>query len=354
MKYQRKLQVFISSTFSDLIRERQVAVSAILENGHIPAGMELFAAGDEEQMQVIRRWIGQSDIFLLLLGKRYGSIEPESGKSYTQLEYEFAIEKKIPFFAIVLSEAFINTKVKNGEGLETLIEKTNTDKFNKFYNLVTSKMCSFAEDQKDIKLKIWQSIKDLEFRYEFNGWVSAQQIPDNAKALENITSLANRVTSLQDENNLLKEKINTLELLDKKKEEYSGRTFEELVNLLSSTKIKLKRTNQKEFELNLLYALNQLSSTLVAGVSNAVSSSDSETQIFYEIARPLAVYGIMQNDKVPSSVEWKRFVLSDLGKRFLYELRTTPGILKSKQIPTKKAKSTSKPPSTQTKSRETA
>ena len=81
MKFQRKLQIFISSTYTDLIRERQVAVSAILENGHIPAGMELFAAGDEEQMQVIRRWIDNSDIFILLLGKRYGSIESKSKKS---------------------------------------------------------------------------------------------------------------------------------------------------------------------------------------------------------------------------------------------------------------------------------
>jgi len=42
----RKLQVFVSSTFSDLIKERQAAVEAILTAGHIPAGMELFTAGD--------------------------------------------------------------------------------------------------------------------------------------------------------------------------------------------------------------------------------------------------------------------------------------------------------------------
>jgi hypothetical protein len=53
----RKLQVFISSTYSDLKEERQAAVEAILKAGHIPAGMELFTAGDKSQMTTIERWI---------------------------------------------------------------------------------------------------------------------------------------------------------------------------------------------------------------------------------------------------------------------------------------------------------
>lgn len=46
----KKLQVFVSSTFIDLKSERQAAVEAILKAGHIPAGMELFTAGDECQL----------------------------------------------------------------------------------------------------------------------------------------------------------------------------------------------------------------------------------------------------------------------------------------------------------------
>jgi len=46
---EKKLQVFVSSTYTDLIEERQAAVEAILSSGNIPAGMELFAAGDESQ-----------------------------------------------------------------------------------------------------------------------------------------------------------------------------------------------------------------------------------------------------------------------------------------------------------------
>jgi len=49
----RKLQVFISSTYQDLINDRQAAVSAILKGGYIPAGMELFTSGDKSQMEII-------------------------------------------------------------------------------------------------------------------------------------------------------------------------------------------------------------------------------------------------------------------------------------------------------------
>ena len=49
-----KFQIFVSSTYIDLTDERQAAVEAILKAGHIPAGMELFTAGDESQLTTIK------------------------------------------------------------------------------------------------------------------------------------------------------------------------------------------------------------------------------------------------------------------------------------------------------------
>ena len=81
MNNPKKYQIFVSSTFTDLIAERQSAVEAILKAGHIPAGMELFTSTNKSQWEVIKRWINESDIYMLILGGRYGSVEPESGKS---------------------------------------------------------------------------------------------------------------------------------------------------------------------------------------------------------------------------------------------------------------------------------
>jgi Domain of unknown function (DUF4062) len=113
MPQRKKLQIFVSSTYSDLKEEPQAAVEAILTAGHIPAGMELFAAGDESQMDTIKRRINDSDVYLLILGGRYGSIEPISKKSYIQLEYEYAVERAKPLFAVVIDDAPLRIKLGN-------------------------------------------------------------------------------------------------------------------------------------------------------------------------------------------------------------------------------------------------
>jgi nucleoside 2-deoxyribosyltransferase len=132
----RKFQVFISSTYRDLLKERQTAVQAVLDAGHIPAGMELFAAGDEAQLAVIKRWIDESDIYMLILGVRYGTPEPTSKKGYTHVEYEYAAAQGKPVFAVYLAEAPFNDRVK-----ELAIELANEDRkgYATFRDLVKSK-----------------------------------------------------------------------------------------------------------------------------------------------------------------------------------------------------------------------
>ena len=44
---EKRYQVFISSTFRDLVQERQEVLKAVLEIDHMPAGMELFPASDD-------------------------------------------------------------------------------------------------------------------------------------------------------------------------------------------------------------------------------------------------------------------------------------------------------------------
>src|ERR1043165_1154541 len=110
---QRKLQIFVSSTYEDLIPARLSAMEAILKAGHIPAAMEQFSPGEETAWKAIRNWIDQSDAFILILGGRYGSIEPRSGKSYIELEYEYAVERGKPLFSVVIKESHHEQRVKH-------------------------------------------------------------------------------------------------------------------------------------------------------------------------------------------------------------------------------------------------
>lgn len=171
---QKKIQIFVSSTYTDLKIERQAAVEAILSSGHIPAGMELFSAGDESQMSVIERWIDESDVYLLILGGRYGSIEKDSGKSYIQLEYEYAIKMGKPLFSLVITERALEEKIKS-EG-SSVIEKENSKELNLFRSNVLNNLVKFWDDKKDIKLAIHETISDFLYRKELVGWIRRDDI----------------------------------------------------------------------------------------------------------------------------------------------------------------------------------
>jgi hypothetical protein len=193
-----KLQIFISSTYQDLIQERQAAVEAILKSGNIPAGMELFTAGNKSQWEVIQRWISDSDIYMIILGGRYGSIEPNSGLSYTELEYDFAVNSGKPYFAVVINEDALNGRVK-ALGSD-IIEKDSQDKLNSFRAKVLNKMSSFFADHKDVKLAVLETIPQLASEYELTGWVRATEIPDTK-------ALAEELSRLHAENRELREKL---------------------------------------------------------------------------------------------------------------------------------------------------
>jgi Domain of unknown function (DUF4062) len=75
----------------DLVDERRAVTEVILSMGHIPVGMELFEAGNEDQWSYIKNRILEVDYYLLIMAERYGSIGP-GGISYTEMEYRYAIE----------------------------------------------------------------------------------------------------------------------------------------------------------------------------------------------------------------------------------------------------------------------
>lgn len=218
--FRKKLQIFVSSTYTDLIEERQAAVQAILEAGHIPAGMELFAAGDETQMKVIRRWIDESDVYLLILGTRYGSVEPASRKSYTHLEYEYAVATKKPRFAVVLdpSAADERRKTAGRKG----VDPENPLPLRKFVKQVTANaIVKFWKTSAEIKLAIFQTLPEFARRPEIKGWVPGDQAV-------NVGPLAEEVARLSKENAELRKILAEAG----PEHRFDGLTFDELKRLL--------------------------------------------------------------------------------------------------------------------------
>lgn len=96
----KRYQVFVSSTYADLREERSRVIQTLMEMDCIPAGMELFPAADEEQWAFIKRVIDDCDYYVLIIGGRYGSTTPE-GVSYTEKEYDYALEKGLKVVAFI-------------------------------------------------------------------------------------------------------------------------------------------------------------------------------------------------------------------------------------------------------------
>lgn len=174
----KKYQVFLSSTYEDLKEERAEVIKAMLSRNYIPVGMEYFPAADDDQMTIIKELIDDCDYYVLILGGRYGSIEPKSGKSYTQLEYEYAVKKEVPISAFYF---------KNKDDLAVFKTDKNQKKAEKlisFEKLVISRStCQSWSNADNLASSVSLSL-DYQIKHKFRaGWIRADTItPDEANS----------------------------------------------------------------------------------------------------------------------------------------------------------------------------
>lgn len=160
----KKYQVFVSSTFTDLKDERQSVSRAILNLGHIPAGMELFPATDTDQLSFIKKVIDDCDYYLLIIGGRYGSVTDE-GLSYTELEYQYAVESKKPVLAFLHADT---TELKS-----KLVESDpkKMEKLESFGNIVkTGRIVEFWTSIENLESKALVALTNAFNEYPQTGW----------------------------------------------------------------------------------------------------------------------------------------------------------------------------------------
>ena len=106
----RRIDVFISSTSIDLPEYRQVVKDAILELGFFPSGMENWPVSGENPVELCRRMVNNSEIYIGIYAHRYGwRPDGYDGKSITELEYDWAGEvtwdgKPIPRLCFIMKD----------------------------------------------------------------------------------------------------------------------------------------------------------------------------------------------------------------------------------------------------------
>lgn len=309
----KRLQVFVSSTFKDLQEERQAAVEAILRAGHIPAGMELFSAGNDSQWTTICRWIDASDVYLLILGGRYGTLHPTLKLSYTQLEFDYAVEHGKPVFSVVMSPARLDEKVKS-RGKDVL-ELDNPALYQAFREPVLARMCTFFDDVKDIKLSIASTIKDFEGMYSFSGWVSGADVASSEALEKDIARLAAENARLIQTNAKLERDM----LLAKSKIVFD---YAAIKGALSGIVISVPASivgEPNDFKTSALRCFSVYKDDLVVGVENAYEMSETAKFLFFTLAPRLATFGLVETVKITGS-RIQRFCTTASGREFLGRL----------------------------------
>ncbi|MFT5296399.1 MAG: hypothetical protein ACI9YH_002419 [Colwellia sp.] len=160
----KKHQVFVSSTYIDLIDERKELVQALLELDCIPAGMEMFPASNEDQWSLIKRVIDECDYYVLIIGNRYGSLG-EDGVSYTEKEYEYAVATGVPTLSFIHSEPE-NVAIKNSE-----LDADKRAKLDAFKSKVQKKLVKYYNSPEDLGGKVSRALVQLISRVDRPGWI---------------------------------------------------------------------------------------------------------------------------------------------------------------------------------------
>lgn len=177
MNNRRKFSIFISSTYEDLKKERQALMGVALENNLIPVGMEQFHAAPTSQWNVITKMIDECDFYLLIIGGRYGSIDEETGISYTEKEYKYAKTKGLPVLVLIKeSSAIAESEKDTGDDKYDKMEKL--DEFRKKVKNDGNTVDFFTELDR-LKYAASQAFKNvINYADDNAGWVRYRDVVD--------------------------------------------------------------------------------------------------------------------------------------------------------------------------------
>lgn len=188
----KRYQVFVSSTYSDLQNERQKVMHTLMNMNCIPVGMEFFPSTDEEQFSYIKRVIDDSDYYVLIVGGRYGSLS-EEGISYTEMEFNYAKEKNIPIIAFLHKNM---DDIPLGKSEKDESKRKMLENFRK--KVSTGRLVSFWTNIDELCGQVAVSISQTIINDPAIGWIRAN-LQTNVESLQELNMLRKELASAKTE-----------------------------------------------------------------------------------------------------------------------------------------------------------
>jgi hypothetical protein len=190
---EKRYQVFLSSTYKDLINERDRMLRELARFNYIAAGMEYFPAIDEEQYEYIKAIIDDSDFYVIVVAGRYGTLAPD-GLSYCEKEYNYALERGLPVISLLHSDVDSLPASKQEKTPEV---RSQLDAFRR--RLADRRLAAFWKDETELCLALVGSLAATAKRHPRLGWVRGSE--------RSVEDLLRRIVDLEEENTSLKSTI---------------------------------------------------------------------------------------------------------------------------------------------------
>jgi hypothetical protein len=296
---EKKFQIFISSTYIDLVDERNTITQYILEMGNIPVGMEMFSAADVEQWKIIQKHIEESDYYIVLVAHRYGS-QTDEGTSYTEKEYDYAISKGIPVLGFIIDKNayWDHSKCDN-----------NKDKLENFKTKIQQKMVKFWSNKDDLAGKVALSLGKIFSSSPRPGWIRNLNVSHGESF-----QVTEEIVRLSKENNEYRDKIKNLEAKLQQTED-DNKLIKELSNIHYKVAFYYKHLSgwQDEIDETLLILFYYLAPELVHEATEEEISKIIAINCCEQDKYPT----LRENNPIPTNIRAK--ILSDL---FLHGLIT--------------------------------
>jgi hypothetical protein len=308
-----KYQIFVSSTFRDLEEERRVVIEQILNLGHIPVGMELFQAGDDTQWHYIKERILECDYYIVIVAERYGSQGPD-GKSYTQMEYEFAIANDVPVAAFLLHDDARKAWPKEH------FEYQKIDEINKFRALCETRICQHWKNADQLGAKVLSGLNEMFRRKPRIGWVRANSVA-SADALNELAKLSKEKRDLHAELEQYKNSVLPNRKLSVVENKLRIAKLNDYISAFSETDGQLKIDEK----LTLLDIFLSLCRNLSQGLSHMqfISAINFKLRLFPSNNVGRIIFdGLIKELTICQLIETDgpRYILTGFGKEFVLEL----------------------------------
>jgi hypothetical protein len=165
---EKREQVFVSSTYVDLVEERQEVIQTLLEADCIPSGMELFPASDDDRWTLIKRVIDDSDYYIVVIGGRYGSVDPSAGLSYTEMEYDYAVEQRKPI------RGFLHGSPGSISLDKSELAEHSREQLGAFRDKVQHRMIKYWNSPQELGAQVAKSLIQIRKTHPAEGWVRAR------------------------------------------------------------------------------------------------------------------------------------------------------------------------------------